>query len=305
LLLTGEPGIGKSRLAEHLAELADAAGCAVVWGRCWEAGGAPAYWPWIQVFRGLRMEEDPFAEAGRDVAGDAEQVRFRAFDRAVTGLRERAKQQPLALVLDDLHAADVPSLLLLLLLARELRRSSILVLGAYRDSRAELAPELGAVLEKIAREAELLPLARLGPEHVAAWMSEALPAASADQSAAVYALTEGHPLFVTEVLRAGFPRVTHMDLIDGLRSVLDERLARLPDRTRSLLEIAAVYGREFSLADVAAAAVLEIDEVDRLLRQGQFSNNLRGNGGANRGGFGLDQRRLGGDVDGLEHLADG
>jgi hypothetical protein len=76
LLLTGEPGIGKSRLAEHLADLAAAAGCTVVWGRCWEAGGAPAYWPWIQVFRGLRMEEDPFAEAGRDVGGDSEQVRL-------------------------------------------------------------------------------------------------------------------------------------------------------------------------------------------------------------------------------------
>jgi tetratricopeptide (TPR) repeat protein len=267
LVLTGEPGIGKSRLAEHLAGLAAGAGCTVVWGRCWEAGGAPAYWPWIQVFRGLRMAEDLFAEAGKDVAGNAEQVRFRAFDRAVTGLRDRARQQPLALVLDDLHAADVPSLLLLLLLARELRRSSILVVGAHRDGRAELAPEVAPLLEKIAREGELLPLTRLSPDEVSAWIREALPSASTQQSAAVYGLTEGLPLFVNEVLCAGFSRVTRMTLIDGLRSVLDERLACLPERTREVLAVAAVLGREFSIADVAVTSQLPIDEVDQRLRQ--------------------------------------
>ena len=267
LLLTGEPGIGKSRLAEHLAGSAAAAGCTVVWGRCWEAGGAPEYWPWIQVFRGLRMEEDPFAEAGRDPAGPAELVRFRAFDRAVTRLRERARVSPLALVLDDLHAADVPSLLLLLLLARELRRSPIVVLGAYRDSRAELAPDVAAVLERIAREGEPLALSRLTPEQVADWVRDAVPTVLPEQCDAVYQVTEGHPLFVSEVLRTGFPRVTRTHLLDGLRAVLDERLSRLPPETRALLEVASVLGREFVLADVAAAAGIELDAADRALRQ--------------------------------------
>src|SRR5262245_1108043 len=114
LLLTGEAGIGKSKLAEHLSGIAAAAGCTVVWGRCWEAGGAPAYWPWIQIFRDLQMEEDLFAEASREPAGSPEEMRFRAFDRAVLKLKERAGQSPLALFIDDLQAADVPSLLLLL-----------------------------------------------------------------------------------------------------------------------------------------------------------------------------------------------
>src|SRR5689334_134253 len=52
LLLSGEPGIGKTLLAEHAATVAAQAGAAAAWGRCWEAGGAPAYWPWIQAFRG-------------------------------------------------------------------------------------------------------------------------------------------------------------------------------------------------------------------------------------------------------------
>ena len=79
------------------------------------------------------------------------------------------------LVLDDLHAADLPSLLFMLLLARQVRRSSILVLGAYGDGKGDGAPEVTAVLGKIAREAEVLTLSRLGAEHVASWLREASP----------------------------------------------------------------------------------------------------------------------------------
>ena len=119
VLFTGEPGIGKSRLAEQVALEASALGAATAWGRCWEAGGAPAYWPWIQVFRELDMNEDPFVGAA-GLSLNAPEARFAAFDRAVRSLRELAARRPLLLVLDDLHAADAPSLLLLLLLAREL-----------------------------------------------------------------------------------------------------------------------------------------------------------------------------------------
>src|SRR5205823_1266654 len=110
------PGIGKSWLAEHLGGLAAAEGATVAWGRCWEAGGAPSYWPWIQIFRALGMDHDPFLVVP-DLGGTAEQARFQVFDLAVRRLKQRAEDAPLALVLDDLHAADVPSLLLLLLLA--------------------------------------------------------------------------------------------------------------------------------------------------------------------------------------------
>ena len=120
LLFTGEPGIGKSRLAEQVATDALERGWAVAWGRCWEAGGAPAYWPWRQVFRSLDMDEDQFADAAADLSLGAAEVRFAAFDRAVRRLKQSAERQPLLLLLDDLHAADAPSLLLLLLLAREL-----------------------------------------------------------------------------------------------------------------------------------------------------------------------------------------
>ena len=58
LLVAGEPGMGKSRLAEELANRARAGGVRAVWGRCWEAGGAPAYWPWLQSLRSLFRDLD-------------------------------------------------------------------------------------------------------------------------------------------------------------------------------------------------------------------------------------------------------
>src|SRR6187401_232656 len=163
LLFTGEPGIGKSRLAEQVASDAQSQGWAVAWGRCWEAGGAPAYWPWRQVFRTLEMEADPFADAGADLAPTAAELRFAVFERAVRRLQECARRQPLLLVLDDLHAADAPSLLLLLLLARELSRAPVCVVGAYREAELRLAPEIAGLLAKVAREAEVSALSRLSP----------------------------------------------------------------------------------------------------------------------------------------------
>jgi predicted ATPase len=266
VLLTGEPGIGKSRLAEHLADLATAEGAKVVWGRCWEAGGAPAYWPWIQVFRALGMEEDPFAVAP-DLGGTPEQARFQIFDLAVRQLNERAARTPLAVVLDDLHAADLPSLLLLLFLARELRRSRILVIGTSRDAEPRLVPEAAMLLAKIAREGEVVALGRLEAKDVEVWIREALPSATREQAELLYRVTEGHPLFVTEMLRLGPQDTAKSRLLDDLGALLDERLLALSDKTRAVLEIAAVLGREFSVTELAALSEEAEDEVEQRLRE--------------------------------------
>jgi energy-coupling factor transporter ATP-binding protein EcfA2 len=266
VLLTGEPGIGKSRLAEHLAGLAAAEGARLFWGRCWEAGGAPAYWPWIQIFRALEMDDDPFAVAP-DVGGTAEQGRFQLFDLAVRRLKERASRAPIALVLDDLHAADIASLLLLLMLARDLRRSRILVIATSRDADARLMPEAAALLAKIGREGEVLALGRLEPKDLEAWVAEALPSATRQQTELLYQVTEGHPLFITEMLGLGPPDRARDRLLDNLGATLDERTLSLPEQTRAILEVAAVVGREFSVSEVAAVAEQPDDEVERRLRE--------------------------------------
>ena len=142
LLLAGEPGIGKSRLADELSAHAIGRGAQVLVGRCWEAGGAPAYWPWVQLLRAYVREaqhdtlrahvgagaadlaqivpelRETFSDlpAPRSLEPDA--ARFRLFDATAELLRKASRSQPLVLVLDDLHAADEPSLLLLRFLAR-------------------------------------------------------------------------------------------------------------------------------------------------------------------------------------------
>jgi hypothetical protein len=267
LLFCGEPGIGKSRVAEELAARAAAEGASVAWGRCWEAGGAPPYWPWIQVFRDLHIDADPFAALTDDAAGDAEQARFQAFDLAVRHLKAAAARQSLVLVLDDLHAADVPSLLLLLLLARQLRGSRLLVVGAFREAEVRLLPAMAALLAKIAREGEVLPLGRLAPDDVTAWITEAWPRASAAQMHQLHRLTEGHPLFLVEALRLGAGAEAQRRVLEGLGAVLDERLGLLSPDTHDVLQVAAILGRDFCAPDVAAAADRKPDEVHHALRE--------------------------------------
>ena len=146
-LLVGEPGIGKTRLAGELAADAMGLGARVLWGRCWEGAGAPPYWPWVQVIRSIARDETPETLAARmgpggpDIAQivpdlrerlpgmpapaspESEESRFRLFDSVASFLGNVASAAPLALIFDDLHAADRPSLLLLLFVARELRES--------------------------------------------------------------------------------------------------------------------------------------------------------------------------------------
>ena len=153
-LLAGEPGIGKSRLADELIAQAKTRGARVLVGRCWEAGGAPAYWPWVQALRDYVRDSDPavlrlelgagatelarilpelrerFPELPAPPALEPEEARFRLFDATVEFLRDASQRRPIVLVLDYLHAADAPSLLLLRFLARGLASMRLLVLGA-------------------------------------------------------------------------------------------------------------------------------------------------------------------------------
>ena len=161
LLLVGEPGIGKTRLAEELATYAGLRGAQVLWGRCYEWEGAPAYWPWVQIIRAYVHDRDPQAlrsELGpgrrrhrpgrlrgpRAAAGPASTAGDGAGAGALPAVRRHRdascrtprSDQPLVLVLDDLHWADKPSLLLLEFLARELRAARLLVSAPTATSRS-------------------------------------------------------------------------------------------------------------------------------------------------------------------------
>ncbi|HEV8246593.1 MAG TPA: AAA family ATPase, partial [Polyangiaceae bacterium] len=267
LFFTGEPGIGKTCLADRTASLAAEQGMKVVWGRCWEAGGAPSYWPWIEVFRGLGVDSDPFASELSQGGNDARQGRFHLFDQAVRTLTEASRQKPLVIVLDDLHAADVPSLLVLQLLARGLRGAPILVVGTYREVEARLCPELAPLLAKIAREGQVISLARLSQEEVALWLARE-PVRQTVAPADVLRLTEGNPLFISEALRVAASGQT-LRPSQGVDSLLEEHLSRLSARGHALLEAASVLGREFAVDPLLALFDAPLDEAHVLFTEAQ------------------------------------
>lgn len=289
-LLAGEPGIGKSRLAEELAKRARERGARVLVGRCWEAGGAPAYWPWVQSLRAYVRSGDPQmlrAQLGRgapDVAQllpelrelfpdvqertprESEAARFRLFDATASFLRNVAEAQPLVLVLDDLHVADVPSVLLLRFVAAELEESRILVVGAYRD--VDLPPDhpVAAALADLARQAaarfQLKGLAEADVSTFIELSTGLTPPPSA--VATIRRETEGNPLFVGEVVRllasegrlerTEDPLAWHIPVPQGVRDAIHRRVDRLSPETRSLLTLASVLGREFAVDAIARLA---------------------------------------------------
>ena len=232
VLVAGEPGIGKTRLAEELAARASGRGAVVLWGRCWEGAGAPAFWPWVQVIRGYvqAQAEDPaslrhdLGAGAADIAQlvpavhdripdlpappplEPEAARFRLFDSLAGFLRTAAARRPLLLVLDDLHWADVASLALLRFVSRELagvEGSSPLVVGSYRHTEVDQGhPLLAAVADLTRGQHRWLLLGGLGQREVAGFMALVAGAEpSAELAAEVYRQTDGNPFFVTEVVR--------------------------------------------------------------------------------------------------------
>ncbi len=161
--VTGEPGIGKTRLMEEVAERATSRGAAVYWGRCWEAGGAPAYWPWVEVLRAL-LRAVPASDAGHPVArrarvlgqllpelaagGEAtppsaqlggERGRFELLDAIAHSLCDATRDGPVVCVIEDLHAADEATVSVLELLHQQARSSRLSVIGTLRDAEVRLA----------------------------------------------------------------------------------------------------------------------------------------------------------------------
>ena len=259
-MLAGEPGIGKTMLMEALASEADASSVRTVWGRCWEGGGAPAYWPWLQVLERL----DPDAAAvleegiGADAAStDSASARVAVFRRVTESLATASATRPLLLALDDLHAASAPALLLLRFLARELTGLPAIVLGAFREGEGA-ADRRRAGTRCLAREGRRLPLRGLGEAEVARIVEHRTGrGASLALARRVHALTEGNPLFVQEIARVRAAELAADEISTGTtdvrmpQSVLDAirtRLDALPSDAADVLAIAAVVGRDFDAA---------------------------------------------------------
>jgi DNA-binding CsgD family transcriptional regulator len=307
VLVAGEPGIGKTRLAEELAAAAAARGVVVLWGRCWEGEGAPAFWPWVQVVRAYLHTSDPAVlrqEMGAGAADIAQVVpavreclpdlpappplepdaaRFRLFDSLAGFLRAAAARRPLLLVLDDLHWADAPSLALLRFVGRELEDAGLLVLGLYRHVEVDQGHPLVATLADLTRGQRRRRLLLGGLDRRAVASFVVLVAGvepSPELATAVHRQTDGNPFFVTEVVRllasqgrlghaqAGSPTLA-ASLPEGVRAVVAERLGRLSDDCRRVLEVAAVLGRDFQLRVLQPASGLDPGRLLELVEEAE------------------------------------
>jgi hypothetical protein len=262
VVVTGEPGIGKSALARTLATQAEARGARIGFGRAWEVGGAPTFWPWSQALSELGLDLDEVL--GSASSGGASTQRIVAFDRVVRAVC-KADEAPVVVILDDLHAADVASAELALAFARAAARKRALLLVTTRESELLERRDVGELVGKLAREGTALPLRRLDESATANWLSSVGFAGDASE---VHRLSEGNPLFIEEAVRLGVDRFANA-AAGGVAVILSEHLARISEDTRNVLAVAAVLGREASHDDIAALAGVTLDAIETAAREGQ------------------------------------
>jgi DNA-binding SARP family transcriptional activator len=274
VLLSGEPGIGKTRLAQELVHHAEDAGALVAWGACFD-GDPPPFWPWVQVLRTVLAAPDgdsvllpwergaltqllpELQDAGAPALAppDPAQARFHLYSAVTSVLLRVTAGRPLCIVLDDLHSADPPSLQLLGQLVARCGAARLVLAGTYRDT--EGGDDLAQTVAELVRDpaADHVSLSGLAVDEVAQFVTNTTGTEpSPGLAESLHHRTEGNPFFLTELVRllesehaldADDARAVPAEVPPGVRDVIRRRLARLPEQTNVLLTIGAVAGTEF------------------------------------------------------------
>ena len=294
----GEPGIGKTRLVKELCRTAHTEGGTVLWGACDEEI-ALAYQPFVEAFRWLADAAPP--DALRELVGalgseliplipdlaqripdlkarlndDPETERHRLFEAATELLHKLSARSPVALVLDDLHWARKPTLLLLRHLLKSSLPMHLLIVSTYRDTDLDRTHPLSEMLADMRRQTgvERLMLHGLDEDGVQQFL-EHVAGHTLDERAQGLARviareTEGNPFFIGEVLRHlsesgalvyrdgrwdSDKEIDDIGIPEGVREVIGRRLSNLDATANEVLASAAVIGREFELRTLSAVA---------------------------------------------------
>jgi hypothetical protein len=285
-LLSGEPGIGKSALAGAIAHRLTGDGWTVAWGNCPEREGSPAGQPWTEILAGLADEFPPRHHAEElapllndhvtlPAAGDVPAARFRLRRAVGQYLSAVTRSSPLLVVLDDLHHADGEVLALLAHLADGLRDEPVLLLGTYRPT--EVGEQLAETLATLARHGpEHVTLTGLDAGSVAGLIDELCTRTLADDTVeAIVLRTEGNPFFVREIARLLETDGEHAaigEVPPSVRHIVRRRVARLAAPVQTVLQHAAVIGRDFTLDVLSAVSGVARDALieclDTALRAG-------------------------------------
>jgi hypothetical protein len=305
VLVSGEPGVGKTRLVTELVKTAHGQGALLLWGRCAEELDVP-YQPFAEALRHYvhsvpadRLRHELGALGGEltrlipdlahllpglpePVRTEAETERHRLFEAVADLLEAMSRAAPMVLVLDDVHWADKPSLLLLRHVLRRPAAMPLLILATYRDTDLDRSHPLADVLADLRREpgVERLDLQGLDPGEVTDFMEHAaghvLEDSGLELAAAVHQETQGNPFFIGEMLlhlsesglivqrngrwESDFS-LAEVGIPEGIREVVGRRLSRLSDAANAALSIGAVIGPEFDAGLVEALSGLPPDDI--------------------------------------------
>jgi DNA-binding CsgD family transcriptional regulator/tetratricopeptide (TPR) repeat protein len=294
VLISGEAGIGKSRLLSEVRAACQAEGWQVLEGNCFEQDQAVPYSAWTDLFRrtlsgNLRAEAlRALGRGGGEIArllpeladlpglqqaaasSDPQQQKQRLIAEIEHFHATLAASAPLAVLIEDIHWADEATLELLIHAARKVASRRMLIVATYRsDEAGDILGHTLAELDRL-RVATELPLDRLEPAEVREMLRATLDPSRAprgDFAQTVYQLTEGNPFFIEEVLRSVHPpgalgNVTDLGIPRSVREAVRRRFQRLSGPSRRVAELAAVAGRRFDF-DVLRR-ICDVDEAELL-----------------------------------------
>jgi DNA-binding SARP family transcriptional activator len=273
LVLEGEAGIGKTRLAEAARDLAEARGVRTVWSSTMRDMAAPPLWPWEQVLRALGLPA-PIAESPGD---DPATARFRLCQRIADAILDASRQQPLLIVLDDVHWADAPSLHVLRLLAAQLNRHRCVLVTTRRTGDGTVDPAVDATVAALDREHTVrrVPIPPLTVDQVGAMLDRYAAHAAVDP-AAVHRRTGGNLFYLVELVRLyESGNAADGEVPSSVQAVVEQRHDQLPADTRAILRLAALGGAVLDLRVLARARDTDPATLVAALEPAQRSGLLR------------------------------